>query len=196
MDKKSLRREIRLLKSQHTGEELLTLSDAVCRRLLAHPLVQQAPTLLLYWSLPDEVCTHRLVEELLSMGKTILLPKVISDTAMTIHRYEGIASMQSGAYGILEPSTPEVILTPQSFTHNLSSSDCDSNIASPSIVGLIPGMGFDADGHRLGRGKGYYDRFLSAHPYIYKIGVCFPFQILDNVPFDEYDVVMDEVVSL
>ena len=61
-------------------------------------------------------------------------------------------------------------------------------------VALIPGVAFDAVGHRLGRGRGYYDRFLSAHTDIYKIGVCFDFQKVPEVPADEQDVPVDEVI--
>ena len=61
-------------------------------------------------------------------------------------------------------------------------------------LALVPGMAFDAAGHRLGRGKGYYDRFLGEHPHIYKIGVCFPFQRVAEVPSEAHDVVMDEVI--
>jgi 5-formyltetrahydrofolate cyclo-ligase len=59
-------------------------------------------------------------------------------------------------------------------------------------------MAFDAAGHRLGRGKGYYDRFLSSHfsPLsLTKIGVCFPFQRVAEVPTEDYDVCMNEVYS-
>ena len=59
-------------------------------------------------------------------------------------------------------------------------------------VALVPGVAFDAAGHRLGRGRGYYDRFLASCPHIYKIGVCFPFQRVALVPTDQHDVVMDE----
>ena len=55
-------------------------------------------------------------------------------------------------------------------------------------------MAFDRAKHRLGRGKGYYDRFLSNVPNIYKIGVCFDFQKVDNVPSDDFDIPMDEVL--
>ncbi len=68
-------------------------------------------------------------------------------------------------------------------------------------VALVPGMAFDAAGHRLGRGKGYYDRFLSSHlsslnshPSPLLIGVCFPFQRVAEVPSEEHDVLMDEVI--
>jgi 5-formyltetrahydrofolate cyclo-ligase len=55
-------------------------------------------------------------------------------------------------------------------------------------------MAFDAKGHRLGRGRGYYDRFLAAHSHIYKIGVCFDFQKVDEVSTDAFDIPVDEVI--
>jgi 5-formyltetrahydrofolate cyclo-ligase len=62
-------------------------------------------------------------------------------------------------------------------------------------VFLCPGLGFDRHGGRMGRGKGFYDRILArANPSAYKIGVCFPFQIVDKITTDEWDVKMDEVV--
>ena len=59
---------------------------------------------------------------------------------------------------------------------------------------LVPGMAFDAAGHRLGRGRGYYDRLLAAHPAWHKVGVCFPFQRVAEVPIDAHDVSMDEII--
>ena len=59
---------------------------------------------------------------------------------------------------------------------------------------LVPGMAFDAAGHRLGRGRGYYDRFL-IQTACRKIGVCFPFQRVAEVPTDDHDVMMDEVIG-
>ena len=60
-------------------------------------------------------------------------------------------------------------------------------------VAVIPGMAFDREGHRLGRGKGYYDRFLN-RVKTYKIGVCFDFQMMDQLPHDPHDVMMDEII--
>ena len=60
-------------------------------------------------------------------------------------------------------------------------------------VVLVPGMAFDAAGHRLGRGRGYYDRFLTAHSHLYKIGVCFPFQRVAEVPVEEHDICVDDI---
>ena len=179
MDKKELRRYIREQKRHFTSQQLGEMSLSIMSSVLTHPRVQEEDTILMYHSLPDEVDTHSALDQLLAMGKKVLLPKVVSDTEMTIHEYTGADSLQpSEPFGILEPTTPE-----------LSIINCQLSIA------IVPGMAFDKQGHRLGRGKGYYDRFLSRIPNIYKIGVCFPFQMLESIPSESTDVVMDEVIT-
>ena len=179
MDKKELRRYIREQKRHFTPQQLGEMSLSIMSSLLSHSQIQKADSVLMYHSLPDEVDTHSALDKLLAMGKKVLLPKVISDTEMTIHEYTGKDSLQpSEPYGILEPTTPE-----------LSIINCQLSIA------IVPGMAFDRQGHRLGRGKGYYDRFLSQIPNIYIIGVCFPFQMLESIPSESTDVVMDEVIT-
>ena len=179
MDKKELRRYIREQKRHFTSQQLGEMSLCIMSSLLSHSQIQKADYVLMYHSLPDEVDTHSALDQLLAMGKKVLLPKVVSDTEMTIHEYTGADSLQpSEPYGILEPTTPE-----------LSIINCQLSIA------IVPGMAFDKQRHRLGRGKGYYDRFLSRIPNIYKIGVCFPFQMLESIPSESTDVVMDEVIT-
>ena len=179
MDKKELRRYIREQKRHFTPQQLGEMSLSIMSSVLTHPRIQEADTILMYHSLPDEVDTHSALDQLLAMGKKVLLPKVVSDTEMTIHEYTGQNSLKpSEPYGILEPITPE-----------LSIINCQLSIA------IVPGMAFDKQGHRIGRGKGYYDRFLSQIPNIYKIGVCFPFQMLESIPSESTDVVMDEVIT-
>ena len=180
MDKKELRRYIREQKRHFTPQLLGEMSLGIMSSLLSHPRVQKADAILMYHSLPDEVYTHSALDKLLAMDKKVFLPKVISDTEMTIHEYTGSDSLQpSEPYGILEPTTPEFSIFNSQF----------------SIVVVVPGMAFDRQGHRLGRGKGYYDRFLSRIPNIYKIGVCFPFQLIDNIPSEPTDILVDEVLS-
>ena len=178
MNKKVLRSFIRECKTKHTKEELARLSQETSQLLRCHHRVKEAQTILLYNALPDEVDTKMLLSELYLQGKTLLLPKVISDTDMTIHRYNGEEYLSKGRFfGIMEPDN-----TPF------------SDYSSIDLM-IIPGMAFDKRGNRLGRGRGYYDRFLSQMPSnVYKIGVCFPFQIVSMVPSDSHDVMMDEVV--
>jgi 5,10-methenyltetrahydrofolate synthetase len=106
-----------------------------------------------------------------------VLPKVTGDETMELRRYSSQEDLAEGAFHIMEP-------VGDAFTDY---DDID--------VVLVPGMAFDAAGHRLGRGKGYYDRFLAAHPHLYKIGICFPFQRVAEVPTEDYDVCMNEVYS-
>lgn len=176
MDKATLRQEIRQRKRQFTSEQLRELSFPVLQRLLSHPRIKQANTILLYHSLSDEVHTHDLIEQLFNEGKTILLPVVIDHEHLEIRRYEGKGSLRQGAMSISEPTgTPYPTL-------------------SSIEVAVIPGMSFDAEGNRLGRGKGYYDRFLCQIPQAYKIGICFDFQKVDRVPTQINDIKMDEVI--
>ena len=173
MTKKELRQMIRQRKQQHPVGE----SSAFISRLKDNSHFTHAQTLLLYSALSDEVPTQILIDGLAAQGKTVLLPRVVSDTDMELRRYSGPADLQRGAFGIFEP-------TGELFT--------DYNTID---VAIIPGMAFDAKGHRLGRGKGYYDRFLAKlSPSTYKIGLCFFWQLVDQVPTDEHAIPMDEVI--
>ena len=131
---------------------------------------------MLYYSLPDEVDTHTLVDSLLMSGKRILLPRVTGEGTMELRRYTGPSDLAQGAYNIMEP-TGEVF---DNYT--------DITLA------VIPGVAFDKDGNRMGRGKGYYDRLLPKLANTYKIGICLPFQLVEKIPTDKHDVRMDEVL--
>lgn len=174
--KSALRKHIRETKRQFTNEELEELSLPVMSRLLSHPAVAKAKTILMYYSLPDEVCTHDTVNRLVQVGKTVLLPRVTGGTDMELRIYTAPAGLAAGHYGIMEP-TGEVYTDYGSID-----------------VAVVPGMAFDAQGHRLGRGKGYYDRFLPKAAKAYKIGVCFGFQKQETIPTDDNDVAMDCVI--
>lgn len=174
MTKPELRQAIRQLKRQFSREELGELSLAVIDRLCRNERFIEAKTILAYHSLPDEVATHDLVKKY-SETKTLLLPRVIGDGAMELRRYRGDDDLRRGSFGIMEPCG-------ELF------SDYDQ-----IDLAIIPGMAFDPQGHRLGRGKGYYDRFLARARNIYKVGICFPFQLVDEVPTDETDVDMDAI---
>ena len=172
---------MRQRKQQYTQQQLEELSLPVLARL--RPRLAEARTILAYYSLPDEVNTHQLIDDLLADGKTVLLPTVIGEGLMEWHVYSSKSELKNGAFGIGE-SAGELY---SGFSKYTSPSE-------KQMIALVPGVAFDAVGRRLGRGKGYYDRFLAAHPHIYKIGVCFDFQRVTEVPVDEQDVPVDEVI--
>ena len=176
--KEELRRSVRRLKQQYTPAQLEELSLPVIARL--RPRLVEAQTILAYYSLPDEVCTRQLIDELIADGKTVLLPKVLDAGRMELRRYTGPHDLTEGAYGIMEP-------VGEPFT--------DYALID---IALIPGMAFDASGHRLGRGRGYYDRFLNSQWSMvngqWLIGLCFDFQKVPVLPSDDHDIPVDIVI--
>lgn len=183
MHKHELRQQIRQLKRQFSPQQLEELSHPIISRLRAR--LADAEVVFAYYSLPDEVDTHSLIHELLAAGKKVFLPKVVDDERMEWYPYTSDKPLKPGKFGIGEPHvTEERFLC---YIGNVT------KVPSLCYV-LVPGLAFDAAGHRLGRGRGYYDRFLAAHPDIYKIGVCFDFQKVQEVPVDEFDISVDEVI--
>lgn len=175
--KSELRKEVRLRKKQYTETELRELSHGIVGKLLNLNILKTAKTVMLYCSLSDEVYTLDLIHQLKAEGKTIVLPVVTGEAEMEIRRYDSDADLRVGSYNILEPC-----------------GEAYADISSIDVI-IMPGMGFDKSGNRMGRGKGYYDRFLKETAGIYKIGICFPFQIFSSIPTEEHDIPMDIVIS-
>lgn len=174
MLKKELRQHIREIKRQFSQQQLEELSLPIIARLKSR--LTNAKTILAYYSLPDEVDTRQLLDNLVAEGKTVLLPKVIDDENMEIRRYTGRQDLEEGILHLMEPIG-------EPFT---AYEDID--------IVVVPGLAFDAAGHRLGRGRGYYDRFLHRKKHPYCVGICFDFQKVAEVPVDEYDIPVDEVI--
>ena len=174
-DKTALRRLIRQRKKEFTQEEKRSFSEKTCKKILFQPFWQEAKTVFLYAALPDELDTSLLAENALLSGKTVLFPVVVGND-LQIKEYNG--ETRTGEFGITEPIGPEF---------------CALDAINLAIV---PGIAFDVKGNRLGRGRGYYDRTLSRLPNALKIGVCFPFQVVEQIPFDEHDIKMDSVIYI
>ena len=163
-----------LLKTQHS---LSTTHQSVeiLANLEVHPAFKKAKTVLLYHSLGDEVNTHEFIEKW-RLYKQIILPVVV-DNDLELRPYTGEMDLRIGAFGIGEPT-------------GVIFKDYD---AIDLVV--VPGVAFDHTGNRLGRGKGYYDRLLSHIP-AFKIGICFPFQLIEDVPSEPLDIRMDAIITI
>jgi len=174
-EKMQIRQKIKRLKAQFTEEELLRRSVMIWAEVEAKPQFQHAASVLLYWSMPGEVYTHDFIKRWRS-EKTIILPVVDGDKL----RLASFADEQSLRWNaVLKLYEPK-----------------GSDYTSPETIELaiVPSIAFDHSNHRLGRGGGYYDKLL---PQLntYNIGVCFDFQLFEAIPYKEFDVQMDEVVS-
>ena len=133
---------------------------------------KNAHTVLSYMALPDEATIFNADMR----NKYIYLPKVNKEEGtMDFFLYTSEVNMETGAYKIKEPT---------------NSVKFNSNIFNGQILVLVPGRAFTSQGKRLGRGKGFYDKYLSTllkkygKDYITLMGVCYKEQILDDIPMD------------
>lgn len=170
--KAELRKLVKTRIKNMTEEEKKKESEDVMMKLENTQQFKSAKTILLFHSLPDEVCTHELIEKYASKKK-ILLP-VIDGEKWHIREYKG--DLKTGEYNIQEPTGGNYY-----------------DYGSIDLV-VVPGVCFDKDKGRVGRGKGYYDRILNEIK-AFKIGICFDCQLLSKVPADEWDVKMDQVMT-
>ena len=173
MDKKTLRADIRLLKKQHTKEQLLEQSEVILSKLEDDDDFRKARIVMIYSALPDEVQTSAFLEKW-RHEKKIILPTVVGDDIIPVELADDTA-FAVGDFNILEPQNE-----PYTGSYDLI---------------VVPGVAFDRNGNRIGRGRGYYDRFLCKHLNVRRIGICFDFQLVDEVPTEPNDIKMDKIIS-
>lgn len=182
MEKRELRRVVKE-RFRALGEDEKQRKSALLIERLGEILAQrEASVVALFSPMNDEVQIIPLVEKLAREGRCrVVLPRVESmadgEAEMEFYDYEP-TQMAVGAFGIIEPQAGE---------------PCE---ASEIDVMVVPGVAFDRNGGRLGRGKGYYDRYISREGFRAEcIGVCFDFQLFDELPTEPHDRAMDMVVS-
>ncbi len=169
--KKQLRKQISERKKMYSVKELYEKSLSALMRLEQTPEFISAQSVLIYWSLPDELFTHDFLVKW-SKEKIMLLPAIVNDK-LEIRKYTCRENLQQGMFCVSEPC-----------------GDCHTQQID---LAVIPGVAFDKSGNRVGRGRGYYDRFLSDFTG-YKIGLCFDFQLVDSIPTEKFDIKMDRII--
>ncbi len=172
-EKNLIREKIRKKKQQITDKEKEIEASNVFEKIEALPEFENANKVMVYWSMPDELPTHNFIIRW-SKKKTMLLPVVKGDDLL-IKPFSTKEEMKQGDFGIWEPDIQKEYLR------------------SIDLV-IVPGVAFDKNKSRLGRGKGYYDKYF-LNKKIVKIGVCFDFQLLDDIPIDSFDIKMDKIVT-
>ena len=157
-----------------TVEMVRESSDQVIALIEQLPAFQAAQTVLIYYPTRNEIDVLSLIKKY-KRTKTFLFP-VVKGRSMDACPYEGNEKMHRGKYNIPEPTT--------------------APYAGKIDLTIVPGLAFDAKGNRLGRGGGYYDRFISAtKSQSLLVGVGYDFQMVDSVPTNLFDKHMNYVVS-
>ena len=152
-------------------------SAVLCRRIQGHPWFLAAETVMGFSAISPEPDVTAVLEVCISMGKRLALPRCEADGVMTARWVSALTELKPGAFGILEPPETLPVAAPE-----------DLNLI------LVPGMAFSPKGARLGRGKGYYDRFLEEFAGR-TIGVCFDSSVLEEIPTEPHDRFMDAVLT-
>lgn len=180
--KKALRQAIDQQVSRLTTEAVENASLAVCRRLLDLSCIHEADWVALYAAFGKEVDLGDLAVELSDEGTHLCYPRFDRQRGV----YEMVAvrdpmcDLRPGHWGLLEP-LPELPAI-------------SDDIRRFETTWLVPGCAFDTEGHRLGRGGGYYDRLL-ADVRGMRIGIALQTQMVDSIPLESHDATMNIVVT-
>ncbi|KAJ4462662.1 putative 5-formyltetrahydrofolate cyclo-ligase [Paratrimastix pyriformis] len=212
--KKALRKSMNSLLRTLPMDVVSSESQRITDRVLAHPAFRQAQHIGVFLSFGTEYNTDQLIQhifrEKVAKGGTLYVPQVdpIKERnsimrLVRVPRYEDFSSperFRSGPFGILEPSTPFVPISPPTAPPPPEEVTLDDAFARARLdLIIIPGVAFDRNLGRMGRGKGMYDRFLAEcesrglHPY--KMGVAFSAQMVPEVPRDAHDILLDAVIT-
>ena len=175
MEKKEIRRFVFARRKALTPEEITAKSSLICQKIISLPEFQKTDCLYTYMDYNGEVCMRPLIEEAWRLGKKVAAPKVAGET-MDYFYIKSYDDLHPGYFQIPEP-------------------DAVNPADDEDALLIVPGVGFDSHRNRCGYGKGFYDRYLSAHPKHPTIALALDFQIKEEIPSDTFDVLPDLVVT-
>lgn len=175
MDKKALRSMIREKKRAMTEDQIISASRRLGELFFTHPLYISAKTIYGYLPYNQEVRTVPMLEQALKDGKRVAVPKVFGNEMKFIY-LDDLSRIEKGYCGIPEP--------------------IENGPVADDLTALVlmPGLAFDPQGHRIGYGGGFYDKFLAAEPNHPTLALCYDFQMIDHLETEEFDVPVDCVL--
>lgn len=176
IQKAELRKQIREQQKRLSSEEREELNRRLFEKMICHPKFLDAGCIYAYASLPAEPGTWDILNTVLKTGKRLALPRV-SGNDMTFYYVSSLDDLEEGVFHIKEPAA-----------------DCAPAKEKDSLL-LVPGMAFSKTGERLGKGGGYYDRFLYGEPDHWTIGLAYEFQIIKNMKTESHDQRIREILT-
>jgi len=179
MPKRSLRQQMLSRRRALSRDEWLAASRLAQQKFLLLEEYRLAACIALYSPAHNETDTTEILAAAYGAGKRVLYPAVCGRD-MVLRQVEDVTHLAQGSFGILEPCSTGV-----------------DHAADEADLIVVPGVAFDPVGHRIGFGKGFYDRFL-AHPgrKAHLVGLCHDFQLIDGaVPAEGHDIRMEIIVT-
>ncbi len=178
--KKNLRAQCKTLRSTMPPDVKRDKDKRIFEKIISTSAYKSADTVLAYVSTEIEVDTLMLIDRALLDNKRVAVPRCISGTRdMDFYFINSRDELERGSFGVLEPD-PDKCTIAYDFERALC---------------IIPGLAFDMEGYRLGYGKGYYDRFLSAHRGLYKMGICYCSCTANRLVHGRFDIGADMLVT-
>ena len=175
--KQDLRAAVRQRKKAMTLEDIASRSELLCQKVLQSKAYLSAATVYGYLPFNQEVDLLPLLRQAMADSKQVALPKC-RGTEMRFILMSDLSRVRRSAIGAPEPLD-------------------DSPVASdPAALVIVPGVVFDRQGHRIGYGGGYYDRFLATEPNHPTIALCYSFQLTDHLETESHDIPVDTVFSV
>ena len=175
MNKQELRRMIREKKRAMTTQEIEAKSAELGRLFRETEAYRAAKTIYGYLPYNQEVRTVAMLEQAMRDGKRVAVPKCYSDEMRFIFM-DDLSNVEKGYANIPEPIADEPVAD------------------DPTALVLMPGLAFDREGHRIGYGGGFYDKFLAAEPGHPTLALCYDFQMMAHLETEEYDIPVDTVL--
>ena len=176
MTKEQIRNRILLRLKTQKEEEREQKSKIIKEKLFKSSIFKKAKRVMFYISFDGEVNTREMIKEAQNLGKIVAVPVCKKKKIMLPCVLGQRDKLKKGLYGIYQPAIEKLI-----------------NLKDLDLV-IVPGVAFDKQGNRLGRGKGYYDCLLNKIPKAPSIGLAFDFQILPHLPATDKDVSVNRAI--
>ena len=176
MNKKEMRAQIRAKKRAMTEEQIVSASARLGELFRSCDLYKNAKTIYGYLPYNQEVRTVPMLEQAIRDGKRVAVPKCYGEEMRFLYITDFVTEVAPGYANIPEPIADEPI--------------ADDKTA----LVLMPGLAFDPQGHRIGYGGGFYDRFLAAEPDHPTLALCYGFQMVEHLQTEEFDIPVDQVL--
>ena len=166
--KKDIRKCVLAKRNCISNQEWEEKSRLICEKVVTHPFFLQEDAIYCYIDYRNEVGTRIIVEQAWKSGKKVATPKVLGDE-MEFYYIQTYDDLEEGYKGIPEPKKANLAIDDKTLV-------------------IMPGAAFDANCNRIGYGKGYYDKYLQAHPNYKTLALAFELQMVEHIPTEEYDI--------
>ncbi|HRO99127.1 MAG TPA: 5-formyltetrahydrofolate cyclo-ligase [Flavobacteriales bacterium] len=173
--KKTLRQRMLVQRDACGPDERSALSERIITELEALMHERRVKVLHSFLPMGSEVEIFPLLDRAIANGIAVYAPKTLRGRVLEHYRYTGQQHLVPGVFGTKHPAGDQ----PYTGTYDMI---------------IVPGLAFTPKGDRLGYGAGYYDTFLPQHPKAFTVAVCFPFQVVDDLPVEAHDSAVDRVV--